>query len=155
MNGTRERLLAQLRQHQVATLAVVEADGQPHAAALFYAVDDELRLYVLTDPATRHGRAMLAGSDVAGTVQSDQQQWQEIQGLQFRGRCRQLVGEERAHAWEIYAARFPFVGQGDAVLARELAKTAMWCIEPVWMRLIDNRLGFGHKEEWTRPAAPC
>jgi uncharacterized protein YhbP (UPF0306 family) len=29
---------------------------------------------------------------------------------------------------------------------------ALWRIEPAWMRLIDNRRGFGHKEEWTRKA---
>jgi uncharacterized protein len=155
MKGIRERLLAWLRQHQVVTVAVTDADGQPCAAALFYAVDEELRLYVMTDPATRHGQAMLATGEVAGTVQLDRQQWHEIQGVQFRGRCRPLGGEERGQAWELYTARFPFLQRGDAALTRELAKTAMWRVEPTWMRLIDNRLGFGHKEEWTRPAASC
>jgi len=28
----------------------------------------------------------------------------------------------------------------------------LWRIEPAWMRLIDNRCGFGYKEEWTRKA---
>ncbi len=153
MKRTRERLLALLRQHQVVTVAVTEMGGQPYAAALFYAVDEELRLYVVTDPATRHGQAMFAGGEVAGTIQLDQQQWQEIQGVQFRGRCQQLAGGERARAWELYAARFPFLQQSNAILTCELVQTALWCIEPTWMRLIDNRLGFGHKEEWRRPAA--
>jgi len=34
-----------------------------------------------------------------------------------------------------------------------LANTAMWRIDTTWIRLIDNRIGFGHKEEWTRPTA--
>jgi len=41
----------------------------PYAAALFYAIDDELSFYVVTDPATRHGQAMLANPSVAGTIQ--------------------------------------------------------------------------------------
>jgi len=145
----RERLLRFLREHQVLALAVTEADGSAHAAGLFYAVDDDLQFYVVTDPATRHGQAILANSSVAGTIQRDRQQWHEIQGVQFRGSCRQLTGAERTRGWEIYSARFPFLQQPNAMLTRELANTALWRIEPTWMRLIDNRAGFGHKEEWT------
>ena len=128
----RERLLKFLREHQVLALAVMEADGSPYAAALFYAVDDELRLYVVTDPATRHGKAMLANPSVAGTIQLDHQHWREIRGVQFRGICRQLGSAERARAWEIYSARFVFLQQADSILTRELANTAMWRIEPAW-----------------------
>ena len=31
-----------------------------------------------------------------------------------------------------------------------VAKVALWEIKPDWMRLIDNRQVFGHKEEWRR-----
>jgi uncharacterized protein YhbP (UPF0306 family) len=147
-----ERLLKFLREHQVLTLAVMETDGNPYAAALFYAVDDELRFYVVTDPATHHGKAMLANPSVAGTVQLDRQQWQEIRGVQFRGICRQLGSTERARAWEIYSSRFPFLHQPNGILMRELANAAMWRIDTTWIRLIDNRSGFSHKEEWTPPA---
>ena len=147
----RERLLNFLREHQVVTLAVTEADGSAYAAALFYAADDELRVYVATDPGTRHGQAMLANPHVAGTIQRDRQRWQNIQGVQFRGLCRQFGGEERTQVWELYTARFPFLRQTGTVLTRKLAKTAMWRIEPTWVRLIDNEVGFGHKQEWTPP----
>ncbi len=149
----RERLLRFLREHQVLTLAVMEADGSPYAAALFYAADDELHLYVVTDPTTRHGQAMLANPSVAGTIQRDRQEWHEIQGIQFCGLCQQLDGPERARAWETYSARFPFLHQPNAILARELADTAMWRIDLTWARLIDNEAGFGHKEEWVPTAA--
>lgn len=153
MKGLRPRLLSFLRAHQVLTLAAVDDAGQPVAAALFYVVDDKLRLYVVTDPATRHGQAMLARGIVAGTAQRDQQQWHEIQGVQFRGTCRQLDGAARRRGWALYTARFPFLLLGSQVLTAALAKTALWQIEPDWMRLIDNRLGFGHKEEWRRHRA--
>src|ERR1017187_6268149 len=149
----RERLLKFLREHQVLTLAVVDANGNPYAAALFYAVDEELRFHVVTDPATRHAKAMLANPSVAGTIQLDRQHWHEIRGVQFCGICRQLDSDERVRAWEVYNARFVFLQQPDAILTRELANTAMRRIDPTWIRLIDNRLGFGHKVEWTPPAA--
>ena len=150
MKGFRPRLLAFLRAHRVLTVAVAEPDDTPYAAALFYAVDPQLRFYVVSDPATRHGTAMLARGTVAGTVQRDEQQWHEIQGVQFRGPCRQLTGAARNRAWALYVTRFPFVATGDVLLTAALMKTALWCIEPEWVRLIDNRLGFGHKEEWHR-----
>jgi len=48
---------------------------------------------------------------------------------------------------------FPFLQEPDTTLTRELANTAMWWIDTTWIRLIDNRIGFGHKDEWTPPAA--
>ena len=149
----REQLLNFLRKHQVVTVAVVEPDGTAHAAALFYAVDDELNLYVLTEPASCHGRAMARTGLVAGTIQRDRQEWQEIQGAQFRGRCQRLSGAAREHGWNLFAARFPFVRNPTvAGLAQALGKMDLWRIEPAWMRLIDNQRGFGHKEEWIRKA---
>jgi uncharacterized protein YhbP (UPF0306 family) len=151
VDATRERLLSFLRKQQVVTVAVVEPEGTAHAAALFYAVDDELNLYVLTEPASRHGQAMARTGLVAGTIQRDRQEWQWIQGVQFRGRCRRLTGAARERGWNLFAARFPFVQHLSAAgLAQALGKTALWQIEPAWMRLINNRRGFGRKEEWTR-----
>jgi len=148
--GIRERLLVFLRAHRVLTVAVCDGEDAPHAAALFYAVDEKLRFYVVTDPSSQHGMAMLSRGIVAGTVHRDEQQWHEIQGVQFCGVCRQVEGSERSKAWALYTARFPFMASGNLVLTGALARTAMWRIETEWMRLIDNRLGFGHKEEWQR-----
>ncbi|MBM3859071.1 MAG: pyridoxamine 5'-phosphate oxidase [Verrucomicrobia bacterium] len=148
--GIRDRLLVFLKAHRVLTVAVTDGEGRPHAAALFYAVDKELRFYVVTEPSSQHGMAMLARGEVAGTVQRDEQQWREIQGVQFHGACRQLDGAERVKGWTLYTARFPFIASGNLLLTSALTKTAIWRIEPEWIRLIDNRIAFGHKEEWRR-----
>ncbi len=149
MKGLRSRLLAFLHRHQVLTLAVTTAPAQPHAAALFYAVDEQLRFYVVTDPETAHGQAMAAGKLLAGTIQADQQQWHQVQGVQFHARCEQLSSRARRKGWDLYTVRFPFL-LTNPVLTSALAKTALWRITPDWIRLVDNRLGFGHKEEWRR-----
>jgi hypothetical protein len=157
MNEMRDRLVAFLRDHQVLTLAVAGNDGAPYAAALFYAVDDELNFYVVSDPGTVHGRAMLNDGRVAGTVQRDRQSWQEAAGVQFTGRCRRLTGAERVRGWAVFMGRFGFLREvklaGIGELAAALAKIDLWRIEPSWIRLIENKRGFGHKEEWTRQRA--
>ena len=136
------QLLAFLREHQVLTLAV----NGPYAAALFYAVDDELNLYVVTDPATRHGAAM--EGCVAGTIQRDRQRWQKICGVQFTGQCARLTGTERVAGWAIFLNRFALAGAEE--LAPAFAKAELWKITPDWLCLTDNRQGFGHKAEWSR-----
>ena len=42
------------------TLATVGPDGAPAAAAVFYAHDDALNLYFLSEERTQHGQNMLA-----------------------------------------------------------------------------------------------
>lgn len=155
----KDKLLEFLRQHQVLTVAVTEETGKPYAAALFYAVDDDLNLYVVSDTKTRHGTAMLADGRVAGTVHRDRQQWQQATGVQFVGHCRRLEGAERIRGWAVFMSRFGFLQEvtlaGVGQLAAALGRIDLWRIEPTWMRLIDNRVRFAHKEEWTRPDAPC
>ena len=138
------QLLAFLREHQVLTLAV----NGPYAAALFYAVDDELNFYVVTDPTTRHGLAMGRAGRVAGTIQRDRQRWQEIRGVQFTGQCARLTGAERVTGWALFLKRFALAGVEE--LAPAFAKAELWKITPDWLRLTDNRQGFGHKGEWSK-----
>ena len=156
MNDIKDKLLLWLREHQVLTAAVTGTDGRPYAAALFYAVDDDLSFYVVSDLKTRHGAAMLATGYVAGTIQRDRQQWADSTGVQFTGVCRRLDGIERARGWAVFMMRFGFLKAvklaGIGELAAVLAKIDLWRIEPAWMRLIDNSVRFAHKEEWTRSA---
>jgi len=145
MAATRLQLLEFLREHQVITLAVTG----PYAAAVFYVVDAELNLYFVTDPRTRHGTALAKDGRVAGTVQRDRQQRQEIRGVQVTGRCRRLTGPAWVSGWALYLKKFAWAASPELLPA--VAKIALWKLETDWLRLIDNRQGFGHKAEWTRP----
>ena len=143
----RSRVLAFLRDHDSISLATVGEDGQPHAAAVFFAPDEAGRLVFLSDPATAHGQDLLRDGRVAGTVHADVQAWASIQGVQLRGRARPTDGPvEHATALEAYRRRFPGPFEAPA-LAEHLIRARTWVLEIEWMRLIDNRRGFGHKEE--------
>lgn len=140
------RLHTFLSQHHVLTLAYQDAAG-PGACALWFAADERLTCYFLSTLTTRHGAALAAGGAVAFTVQKDEQPWQAIRGVQGRGYCAPLPPDQHAEAWACYTRRFPFVVQQFPALEAALARTTLWHIRPTWLRLIDNRLGFGHKEE--------
>ncbi|GAB4556512.1 MAG: hypothetical protein Kow0047_00040 [Anaerolineae bacterium] len=152
----RQRVLAFLQAHTTLTLATVAEDGSPQAAAVFFAFDEDLRLYFLSEPSSRHAQNLTRSPRVAVTIQDDGQDWREIQGLQLEGEAS-LVSDPRAQARaaRIYGQRFGFVGEllrgtgeGALALVGPLARSRFYVISPTWIRLIDNRVRFGYKEEW-------
>ncbi|RLU85776.1 pyridoxamine 5'-phosphate oxidase [Streptomyces griseocarneus] len=143
---------AALDAHTTMTLAYADEDG-PQACAVLYAPtetpDGDPVLLFVTSATTRHGRALLGGAPVAFTAQRDGQEWTALTGLQGRGTCRLLEGEERETAWRAYAARYPYVDRNER-LRQAMERTGVWELRPGWLRLVDNGQGFGHKTEWTR-----
>ena len=135
-----------LAAHNTLTLATFGPDETPHAAAVFYAFTPEARLIFLSDPGSQHGQHIgRDGARVAVTIQADGQQWQRITGLQMHG----IASLADRDARDVYLARFPFIYIArTGPLARAMSKVAFYQIVPAWIRLIDNRLGFGHKQEW-------
>lgn len=140
------RLRSFLAAHTTLTLATVAPDGLPWAVSLFYAEGSDLSLYFASEETVRHSQNLRANPGVSATIAGDGQPWQKIHGLQLAGKCRLLENSERDPAWEIYAAKFPFVRE-SGMLAQRLREGGFYRISPAWIRLIDNRREFGFKEE--------
>lgn len=154
MDDLRERIHEFLARHTTLTLATIGPEG-PQAAALFYAHDAALNLYFLSALSSRHARNLAADPRCAATIQADGQDWRQITGLQIEGVAQAISSpEEWAIAYEVYRAKFPFVGdawQGKGIsaltLSGPLARSRFYRLTPHWVRLIDNARGFGHKDE--------
>jgi hypothetical protein len=133
---------------RTATLATVDEHGRPHAANVQFVHDDQLRVYFVSDPKTAHSRHVARDPRVAMTVygHSDNRP-HGIHGLQLHGRCEALEADpDRRHAWELYSAKFVFVSSDPQM--RQLTESLnFYRVTPTWMRLIDNRRGFGWKME--------
>jgi hypothetical protein len=148
------RVAAFLAAHTTLTLATVGAEGAPAAAAVFYAHDSKLDLYFLSEERTEHGRNLLADARIAGTIHADGQDWRGIRGVQVRGQAHPVAGTELAHAAAVYGHKYSFIAGllagsgGTGVLAGSLARSRFWVLQPAWLRLIDNTVRFGFKEEW-------
>lgn len=126
------------------TLATSSADGMPHAAPVYFAAGAGGRLYFFSDPDSQHARDLLANPRAAAAIHPLVSGWQEIRGLQLRGSVRAIPpGPEWNAAWQCYLAKFPFVEQ----LKESVARTTLYAFEPDWVRWMDNRKGFGYKEE--------
>lgn len=134
-----ERIVKFIRKHHVMTIATV-ADGVPYCANLFYAYMADSNMFVFTsDAATRHYGEMLSGGTVAASVVLETRTVGNVQGLQLQGRATLAAGDMLERARSAYLKRFPYAVIADLTL---------WTFEPVFMKLTDNRLGFGKKLIW-------
>lgn len=141
----RERVQHLLQQHHVMTLAT--HGHAPWAAAVFYAPDG-LDLIFLSKPRSRHVQDLAHDARCAVTIQRDYTDWPQITGLQAEGLVNELHGAARDHARTLYARRFPVVGgSAPAAIAQALALVGWYRFRPRRLYLIDNSLGFGHRDE--------
>lgn len=140
-----EPVRALLEETTTLVLATRSADGAPRATPLYFAADPDLRLIFLSDPGSAHslnvgrdGRASLA-------LYPEESDWRRLRGLQMQGIVDRLEGPAAEAARGVYSRRFAFLG----LLAQALAASATYAFRPTWIRLIDNRRGFGFQQEWT------
>lgn len=132
------------------TLSTIGPDGL-WSADLFFAAHGVSRLYFVSNPSTRHGSNILERAQVAGTLHPDVgYDWQAIRGLQFVGLAGLVLDEELADAQTVYFERFPFVArlmQPDAEVRAKTAGTRFFVVRLSSLYVIDNRLGFGNRQE--------
>ena len=143
----RNRVLAFFGEHHVMTLATTGADG-PWAAAVFYA-HDGLKLYFLSAPNTRHAANLAANPRVAATIQRDYDDWPGIRGLQLAGTVREVARADEARVRALYQQRYPLIGGGAGVprkILEALDRIRWYELVPEDVYLIDNTMGFGHRE---------
>ena len=135
------KILAFLKKHHVLTLATVAGD-QPWTANCFYAFMEEQMSFVFTSGyETRHIREVSQNKKVAGNVVLETGIIGKIQGIQFSGMLELAEGEALEKASSAYLKRFPFAALMD---------TTLWTLPVDYLKMTDNRLGFGKKLVWER-----
>jgi len=133
------------------TLATAGAAGEPMAAAVYFAYTPPLEFCFLSAPDTQPGRNLARDPRAAVTLFPPSCAWQEIRGAPRHGTAQRVDGAQRERGWQVYRARFPFVGELQAALAG----TQLHLFRPNWARVVDNRIGFGHKQEWQWTSPPA
>lgn len=138
-------ILDLLSETQTLTLATLDPDGGPRATPLFFAFDDRASLFFLSERDTQHCRNLEREPSVAAALYPEVDDWLELRGLQIKGLAFPIAASERQAALACYTARFPFTD----TLTEIVSESEVYRLRPRWVRLIDNRKGFGHKREWT------
>lgn len=126
------------------TLATVSAEGEPYCANIFYAWLSDYSCFVFTsDHDTIHSRQALTNSRVAGSVVLETKIVGKVQGLQLQGVLQPVDANTplSTAARKAFLLRFPYAA---------VMELSLWTLEPDFMKLTDNRLGFGKKLIWCK-----
>jgi uncharacterized protein YhbP (UPF0306 family) len=138
------RIVRFFRKHHVLTVAT-SVNNEPWCASCFYVfLEEKNALIFTTDHETRHGKEFLKNNVVAGSVVLETPIIGKIRGIQFQGIVSEPEGELSAAVRKAYLRRFPVA---------MLMDTHLWIVELTYIKMTDNRLGFGRKLIWTKQMA--
>jgi len=130
-----------INEHHVFTLAT-SVDNQPYCCNAFYAYMEEENLLVFTsDNDTKHVNDAQTNCMVAGSIVLETSVVGKIQGIQLCGKMYEPKDELLKKANKRYLKRFPFAA---------LMNTQLWILEIEFIKMTDNRLGFGKKLIWKK-----
>jgi len=134
-----KRITEFIHEHHVLTLAVSN-NNIPYCANCFYIYSDDDEMLIFTsDKETRHIYDTEDNKNVAGSIVLETKQIGKIQGIQFNGELIELEGDLLKKANRKYLKKYPYA---------ILAKTTMWGVKLNYIKMTDNRLGFGKKLIW-------
>ena len=139
MNLPEKRIVDFINEHHVLTLATC-ADMDPWCANCFYTYLENENCFVFTsDDSTKHVSDVQVNKRVAGSVVLETNVVGKIQGIQFRGIMEKPAEDLHKKAKKAYLKKFPFAA---------LMKTSIWVLHLKYIKMTDNRLGFGKKLIW-------
>lgn len=134
-----KRITEFIRQHHVLTLSTC-MNNKPWCSNCFYAyIEDQNMLVFTSDYETRHIREAKLNPEVAGSIALETKIVGKIQGIQFTGTMWEPEGELFSRSKSVYLKRFPYAA---------LMKTTLWVLKINYIKMTDNRLGFGKKLIW-------
>lgn len=138
------RIIRFFRKHHVLTIATTKGN-EPWCANCFYVyLEEENSLVFTSDYETRHGQEFLKNNLVAGSVVLETMVIGKIRGIQFQGIISEPVGDHSSKARMAYLKRFPVAALMD---------TRLWIVKLTYIKMTDNRFGFGKKLIWTEGQA--
>ncbi|NPA44296.1 MAG: hypothetical protein GXO49_02060 [Chlorobi bacterium] len=141
MNIIPKKIIDFISEHHVLTLAT-SVNNIPYCANCFYTYLKDENMFVFTsDNETKHVQDALQNNIVAGSVVLETSVVGKIQGIQFQGKMFLPKNNLKVIANKQYMKKYPFA---------KLMKTQLWCLELSFIKLTDNRLGFGKKLIWEK-----
>jgi uncharacterized protein len=133
------RIIRFFRKHHVLTIATA-VENRPWCANCFYVyLEEENALAFTSDYDTRHGEEFLKNSLVSGSVVLETMVVGKIRGIQFEGTISEPEGDLLVKSESAYLKRFPIAA---------LLDTRLWIVRLTYIKMTDNRMGFGKKLIW-------
>ncbi len=139
MDLPEKRIIRFINRHHVLTLATC-TESNPWCASCFYAYLEKENCFIFTsDISTKHVKDALHNNFVAGAIALETNIVGRIRGIQFLGIMSLPPAEIKSKVRIAYLKRFPFA---------VLMNTKLWIVTINYIKMTDNRLGFGKKLIW-------
>ncbi len=130
-----------IKEHHVLTLST-SVDNKPYSCNCFYTYSQDDNVLIFTsDVETKHIKDAQINNYVSGSIVLETMIIDKIQGIQFNGYMFEAKDNLLKKYKKIYLKRFPFA---------ILKNTALWYVELRFIKMTDNRLGFGKKIIWEK-----
>jgi uncharacterized protein YhbP (UPF0306 family) len=131
-----KKLVEFIKEHHLLTVGTTVNDI-PYCFHCFYAyLEDEKKLVFTSSEDTKHVQDAKQNPIVSAGIGLETKDVTKIQGAQIVGEMYQPEGELKKLASKRYMKRFPFA---------KLMKTNLWIMDITYVKMTDNRLGFGKK----------
>lgn len=128
-----EDVLDYIESKKTLTLATCGSDG-PWAATLTY-VNDEADVFVWTRPNSNTARHVDENPMVAFAIDEYTEDWRDTKGIQARGQCSVVQGEDVARVADLFGQKFPELRPGAT------SAVVFYRISPSSLEYIDNSRG--------------
>lgn len=136
-----EKIINLINEHHILTLAT-SVNNIPYCCTCFYVYSKEMNSFIFTsDKTTKHVKDISENNKVAAAIALETSMVGKIRGLQICGIINELDGNNLKKAQLSYLKKFPFA------ILKELT---LWSLEPNFIKMTDNRLGFGKKIFWNK-----
>ena len=149
-----QRIELSLTNHYTISIATA-ANEELWSASVFYVSDQKLNIYFISFDESKHIQGILKNKKVSATINQDVSDWMQIKGLQLQGVAYKVPEQHRENILNAYRKKFDSIHRllelpetdDEKKIAKQFNSISLFCFEPDWIRLLDNSLGFGSKEE--------
>ena len=154
VEGIQENAIKMLQDHHTVTISTTD-EKSVWSATVFYVSDENLNLFFLSSAKSRHIQHIQKNRHVSATIYKDQKDWEKIKGIQMSGMVIELEGTERKLAIDMYLKKYQFLDRAinnplnddEEKIGSQFASIPFFKLKPSFIRIIDNQVSFGHKEE--------
>jgi len=154
VNDLLQRIELFLNKHHTISIATM-AKQELWSASVFYVSDKELNINFISFDQSKHIQGISQNRRVSATINQDVSDWMQIKGLQLQGSVNKLPEHKREAVLNVYRQKFSSIHrllelpetEDEKKIAEQFRSISVFRFKPDWIRLLDNSLGFGSKEE--------
>ncbi|MBT5699654.1 MAG: hypothetical protein HOJ12_06625 [Flavobacteriales bacterium] len=134
-----KRIIDFIQEHHLLTLSTSK-DNRSYCCNVFYVYDEKNNSLIFSsETKTKHAQDFIENSNVAASIALETKDVKKIQGVQLLGTITELKAEELNNATKQYLKEFPYA---------EKMKLHLWQMKLTFIKMTDNKLGFGKKLIW-------